>query len=386
MIGSCMTILDFETTIAPILKWPGGKQDELSVILPSMPSEINNYYEPFLGGGAVYLSIPATIPAFVNDKSMDLITLYRAVASQDTLLFRTLDVILDYWQSLEALLDRNIGHLTERFVAYRNGQIDAIGIISAVRLFINQNRNDLATHLEQHFPYDIPFFLKELQTSLKEKINRMHKLEREKGLLSTEDIHSNLEGALKASFYYYMRHIYNYSAAFELPSGEHAAIFFFIRENAYASMFRFNKDGHFNIPYGGMAYNRKNLAAKVEKLKNDSLLARLQSTEFGCTDFHDFLEQFPPQSGDFIFLDPPYDSEFSNYDKNPFESHDQARLARFLIENCAANFMLVIKSTPFILSLYEGYDLSIEPFDKTYLYNVKDRNNRNVIHLMIKNY
>src|SRR5690606_17743331 len=135
-----------------------------------------------------------------------------------------------------------------------------------------------------------------------------------------EDIQDNLEGALKASFYYYTRHLYNYSAKFRLSESQHAAIFFFIRENAYASMFRFNKAGHFNIPYGGIAYNRKNLRLKVEKFEHNNLLARLQNTIFDSLDFLDFLEKFPPRTGDFIFLDPPYDSEFSSYDKNLFES------------------------------------------------------------------
>jgi DNA adenine methylase len=381
-----MTTLEFETTIDPLLKWPGGKQDELDIILPELPKEINNYYEPFLGGGAVYLTVPINTPAYVNDKSTDLIMLYRAVAAQDAVMFAALDAILNYWQSLEDLLESNIEYLNQQFLAYRGSQIDEMDILATIRLFVNQNRDALVQPLLLCFPQDINFYLKAVQTSLKSKIKRMHKLEKKKGALPTEDIQDNLEGALKAAFYYYMRHLYNYSAKFKLSASQHAAIFFFIRENAYASMFRFNKAGHFNIPYGGIAYNRKNLRLKVEKFQHNNLLARLQNTVFDSLDFLDFLEKFPPKAGDFIFLDPPYDSEFSNYDKNLFESNDQKRLATFLIEECKANFMLVIKSTPFILSLYEGHDLSINLSDKTYKYNVKDRNNRNVTHLMIKNY
>ena len=35
-----------------LLKWPGGKGRELKFILPEIPSVIDNYYEPFFGGGA----------------------------------------------------------------------------------------------------------------------------------------------------------------------------------------------------------------------------------------------------------------------------------------------------------------------------------------------
>lgn len=174
----------------------------------------------------------------------------------------------------------------------------------------------------------------------------MRSLMATKGKLISNDVCDNFEAAIKASLYYYVRHLYNYSTKFHLTDSQKAALFFFIRENAYASMFRFNKDGHFNIPYGGISYNRKNLRAKLARLQNQSLIQRLTNTKFGNTDFEEFLKIFPPRKGDFIFLDPPYDSEFSNYDQNTFDKIDQARLAKFLINDCAANFMLVIKSTP----------------------------------------
>ena len=44
--------------LSPILKWAGGKEQELKYIHPAMPKKkFNNYYEPFVGGGAVYFSI-----------------------------------------------------------------------------------------------------------------------------------------------------------------------------------------------------------------------------------------------------------------------------------------------------------------------------------------
>src|SRR5690606_28670496 len=98
-------------------------------------------------------------------------------------------------------------------------------------------------------------------------------------------------------------------------------------------------------------------------------------------DFWEFLKIHIPQEGDFVFLDPPYDTEFSSYDQNPFGKADQARLANYLIHECKANFMLVIKSTEYILSLYNDKGLNVRPFDKTYLYTVKERNNREVTHL-----
>ncbi|HBK02149.1 MAG TPA: methyltransferase, partial [Clostridiales bacterium] len=45
--------------LSPLLKYPGGKDKELGHILPNLPYDSKNYYEPFVGGGAVYFSVTA---------------------------------------------------------------------------------------------------------------------------------------------------------------------------------------------------------------------------------------------------------------------------------------------------------------------------------------
>lgn len=47
--------------IKPFIRWAGGKSRLLPRILPHVPSEIDDYYEPFLGGGAVFLACAARI-------------------------------------------------------------------------------------------------------------------------------------------------------------------------------------------------------------------------------------------------------------------------------------------------------------------------------------
>ena len=61
----------------PFIKWPGGKQEELKVIIPNLPKKIERYIEPFVGGGAVYLDIDKTEELIINDKSKELISLFK---------------------------------------------------------------------------------------------------------------------------------------------------------------------------------------------------------------------------------------------------------------------------------------------------------------------
>src|SRR5438094_2608031 len=86
-----------------LLKWAGGKEQELSYILPMIPP-FHHYYEPFVGGGAVFFSIQAEMK-FINDKSSELIGLYRMVAENDPRVFQTLGSLLYQWRSMSQFVE-----------------------------------------------------------------------------------------------------------------------------------------------------------------------------------------------------------------------------------------------------------------------------------------
>ena len=92
--------------------------------------------------------------------------------------------------------------------------------------------------------------------------------------------------------------------------------FLFLREFTYAAMFRFNSSDEFNVPYGGVTYNRKSLKAKPNSLARRNAATAAQHDVAG-EDFEPFLERRAGRS-DFLFIDPPYDTDFSDYDKMPF--------------------------------------------------------------------
>lgn len=64
--------------VKPFVKWAGGKRQLLPEIKRYLPSKIKDYYEPFVGGGAVFLDIQCPHPV-INDFSDELINTYLVV-------------------------------------------------------------------------------------------------------------------------------------------------------------------------------------------------------------------------------------------------------------------------------------------------------------------
>lgn len=64
--------------VAPFLKWAGGKRQLLNQIKERMPKEYNDYYEPFIGGGAVLFELQPE-KATINDINTSLINVYKQV-------------------------------------------------------------------------------------------------------------------------------------------------------------------------------------------------------------------------------------------------------------------------------------------------------------------
>lgn len=66
------------SSIAPFVKWAGGKRQLIPQIRERMPEQFNNYYEPFVGGGAVIFEL---LPenAVINDINRALINAYQMI-------------------------------------------------------------------------------------------------------------------------------------------------------------------------------------------------------------------------------------------------------------------------------------------------------------------
>lgn len=349
-----------------ILKWPGGKERELPIIRKYLPAYSGRFIEPFVGGGAVFFDTDNT-NCCINDKSSELINLYRCIQNNNLDFKKYLQLESHEFLILSNFIDK---HGTEILALYKSN--------ITVDNFIKNNIDTFSAVAHQFNG----IFISELKKNLSSKIRRSAKLENTHGKISDADRVNNIEAAIKSAYYMYIRYLLNNSA--KLSNGQQAAVFFFIREYCYSSMFRYNAKGDFNVPYGGISYNRKDFAKKINYLFSAELAQKLTAAKIYCDDFEPFLDSLNLTAGDFIFLDPPYDNEFSTYAQNEFGLAEQNRLFHYL-KNTPAKILLIIKNTDFIYSLYKN-DFNITSFDKKYTVSFMSRNNQQAKHLLITNY
>lgn len=358
----------------PLLKWPGGKEGELRHILPCLPESPKRVFEPFVGGGAVFLA-NLQLPALINDRSADLVALYRAVGAQDAAVFGLLEAFDVAWCAVEALLARH-GAL------FAGVRADDARIVAALVTGEAAAWDAIAGNLPEG-----EGFATLAARTLTAKLTRMARLEAKRGTLSAEDAAGNVEGALKGALYLHARARYNARVRDDVHDAVRTACFYVLREYGYAAMFRTNRQGLSNVPFGGMTYAPKRLAPKIAAMRAPQVVDALARATVTNLDFEAFLAAHPPVPGDFVFCDPPYDSAFSTYDRAAFTADDQRRLRRVvgaLAPGVAA--MLVVKATPLVRELYEGGGFHVRCFDKTYLWTIKERNDRAAQHLLVTNY
>ena len=347
-----------------------------------MPKCFDRYVEPFVGGGAVYfaLDIPNSI---INDKSDELINLYRFIQCGNVEFILKLKELYNNWILLEKVVEDNSRELLTLYKDYCDSLNDKY--IERIYDLLIKHSSDFKSILNGEFDLELDNFIYEVKRNLLSKISRMCKISNIKGGLSDNDILENIEASLKSAYYMHFRFLYNYKEDKGISPEFSSAIFYFIREYCFSSMFRYNSQGKFNVPYGGISYNRKDFSKKISYIESNSIRNYMANTKIYNLDFEEFCDSIDLNENDFMFLDPPYDTEFSTYAKNDFDKNDQIRLANFL-KNIKAKFMLVIKNTDFIYSLYNVDGFFIKSFDKRYLVSFQNRNNKDAEHLIITNY
>lgn len=275
------------TTAKPFLKWAGGKTQLLEQFTDHFPKELKeeklyNYYEPFLGGGAVFFFIAQNYSiknAYLSDINEDLMLTYNVVK-------------------------KNVTELIE----------------------------ELATLKESYLKKDEPKreeYFYEIRTTFNE----------EKGEINFD----------------------NYSTTWIV----HAAKMIFLNKTCFNGLFRLNRKGEFNVPFG--RYKNPSILDEENLIAANSAL---QIAEIAKTDFEKIKGKV--QDNFFIYFDPPYrpinkTSSFTSYSKFDFTDKDQERLAKFYSElGNNGNKLMLSNSDPknqnsdddFFERLYRGFNIT----------------------------
>lgn len=118
----------------PFLKWVGGKGQLLKDMSPLFPLRFNSFYEPFVGGGAVFFHLIPEI-AHLNDINGKLITTYKIIKSRPRVLIDTLkDIEVEYLAKSE--VERKKYFLDKRSAFNRNDSSDLD--TAALTIFLNK--------------------------------------------------------------------------------------------------------------------------------------------------------------------------------------------------------------------------------------------------------
>lgn len=156
-----------------------------------------------------------------------------------------------------------------------------------------------------------------------------------------------------------------------------ATIFIALNKLCYNGLYRVNKSGKFNVPYG--KYNNPTLFNE-NTIRNDNII--LKDIDLAQ---HPFW-QTPIVREDFYYLDPPYHNAYSKYDESNFNTTDHERLAQYCkeLDKAKAYFMLSNSDTKFIRSLYSKF--RIEEVKASRFISCKTNQRGKKTELIIRNY
>lgn len=145
-----------------------------------------------------------------------------------------------------------------------------------------------------------------------------------------------------------------------LTNVEKAARTIYLNRTCYNGLYRVNKKGEFNVPFGKYKNpkicDEENLYAVSRVLKNATIIH---------SDYKDVLREYAEQ-GDFIFLDPPYVpisqySDFKRYTKEQFKEDDQRQLSEEVkrLREIGCHALLTNSNHTLVHELYKEFEISV---------------------------
>ncbi|MGA2103923.1 DNA adenine methylase [Methanoregula sp.] len=216
-------------------------------------------------------------------------------------------------------------------------------------------------------------------------------------LAAVETAYREKKDQKKEAFYYEVREAFNRDRAtvdFSRYNNrwiERAAQIIFLNHTCYNGLFRVNRSGWFNVPFGRyrnpVIFNGDNLEKVAAVLKNTGII---------CGDFTRCRSAVDDNT--FVYLDPPYrplntTSSFTSYSHGGFSDIDQKRLARFFRDLDRKGAMVMLSNSDpgnenpedsFFEELYDGFSIRRVPAKR--MINCNGSRRGLVNELLITNY
>lgn len=163
-----------------------------------------------------------------------------------------------------------------------------------------------------------------------------------------------------------------------------AALLVYLNKHSYNGLWRVNRKGHYNVPFG--RHVRLSLPS-AQDLQEFSRM--LQDVALMHADFSQIVRT--AKRGDLVYFDPPYHplsktACFTDYTTGGFSFEDQERLARVFqrLDGRGVQLMLSNSSTPNITDLYEGF--TIHTVEAKRFINCKGEKRTGALEIIVTNY
>lgn len=178
----------------PFLKWAGGKRQLLPALLERTPRSIDTYYEPFIGGGALFFALaadPELAPgrAVLNDMNHELVTTYIAVRDD-------LDALCEQLERLSVeYLEGDDEARASYYYAVRDEQRSAAVEVAARLMFLNKTCFNGLYRVNRSGRFNVPHGRYKNPTIL----DRPNLEAASRALQSTEIVHGDFEAVAAAA-------------------------------------------------------------------------------------------------------------------------------------------------------------------------------------------
>lgn len=175
------------------------------------------------------------------------------------------------------------------------------------------------------------------------------------------------------TYYYKIRDLDKDKKKFnKIPDYKRAARTIYLNKACFNGLYRVNSNNEFNVPSG----KRSKVNTHSENLGIIHCFLNMNDIQLLSTDFVDAVKT--AKQGDFIYFDPPYDSDtstFNSYTENGFGKEDQIRLAELFkeLDSRGCYVMLSNYNTSLIRELYQGYHFHYVEAQRNIGANAKDR-------------